>query len=444
METAQYKRKSTKIILVLIALFPVAAHIVLLLLSSSIRKIDYITFGKLDVAVSIIVLIYLLGGILALNNKKWMIRLILVIYSLLFTIIGAEAAFQFLYPGTNIPLLPMRIEYDPIIHFLPGINGKVKFSVNRYGLRGPDIDLDKPDIKILTLGGSAVECFYVTDKLSWPWRLQDILSERLKKNVFVGNAGRCGYLTPHCSFLLRNYKWAHRFDWVILLSGVNDMGTLLHDNYDERVKRVPAETFIKSNIIEKNGLPYYRNLMLYKKLKYNLSDTTVIQDFYGLWVDKARQTRRSALKTHAISQMPAKLSESLHVYKANLQNLINICRERNHNLLMLTQPTMWKKNLSPELENLLLEYVDENRAYTTETLERIINIYNAITIDVCKKEGIPYIDLSLLLSKDISTFYDDCHFNISGCEKIAKILADFFISTTSLKEKETGVHDTIE
>ncbi|HUT55081.1 MAG TPA: hypothetical protein VM658_16955 [bacterium] len=30
-----------------------------------------------------------------------------------------------------------------------------------------------------------------------------------------------------------------------------------------------------------------------------------------------------------------------------------------------------------------------------------------------------------LLAKDTATFYDDCHFNVSGSEKVAQNLADF-------------------
>jgi len=44
-----------------------------------------------------------------------------------------------------------------------------------------------------------------------------------------------------------------------------------------------------------------------------------------------------------------------------------------------------------------------------------------------REEGVNCVDLVSGLPKDTAVFYDDCHFNTSGCEKTARILTDFLI-----------------
>ena len=64
---------------------------------------------------------------------------------------------------------------------MPGIQGQIKLSVNRYGLRGPDTILEDNDLNILCVGGSTTECLYVSDESTWPWRLQNKLEVELEK-----------------------------------------------------------------------------------------------------------------------------------------------------------------------------------------------------------------------------------------------------------------------
>ena len=56
----------------------------------------------------------------------------------------------------------------------------------------------------------------------------------------------------------------------------------------------------------------------------------------------------------------------------------------------------------------------------------LVDAYNRAMIEVCRDEGVDCIDLASLLPKDTSVFYDDFHFNIPGCEKIANILTRYF------------------
>jgi hypothetical protein len=66
-----------------------------------------------------------------------------------------------------------------------------------------------------------------------------------------------------------------------------------------------------------------------------------------------------------------------------------------------------------------------SRPFTSAVMCSVMNRYNQATIDVCREENVDCIDLAGMLPKDTTIFYDHCHFNISGCERVAEILADY-------------------
>jgi lysophospholipase L1-like esterase len=299
--------------------------------------------------------------------------------------------------------------------------------VNRLGLRGPDVRLEDAGLKILCVGGSTTECLYITDEKSWPWRLEDKLTESLGRPVFVGNAGRSGHFTLHHDYLLRHYAPVAKFDWVVVLCGINDMGPLLRDNYEDRRRDVPHETLIGWSPI------YYRNLAICRaisrlwEMRKSEKIESVVEDAGGAWIAEDRQKRRRALQARTISALPAKMDEAIARYSRDLRRVIAACRQRGVKLVMMTQPTLWTEKMPPELEALLLIHSPDG-AYTPGTLSRMMERYNQALRDVCSVDKVDCIDLARLLAKDTSVFYDDCHFNVEGCETVATIVARFFDS----------------
>ncbi len=57
--------------------------------------------------------------------------------------------------------------------------------------------------------------------------------------------------------------------------------------------------------------------------------------------------------------------------------------------------------------------------------------YNEVLVSVARETGTPLADLAGGIPKDRSAFYDDCHFNDVGCEKVAQFLADRLIKEMS-------------
>jgi len=411
------EQKPAGIKLIAIALLPIFLH--LTLFSIDILKNSPVLIGRLDLAVFVLFIVYLCGLILTLQYKKYFMHLVLIMYSLFCAIIVIDLFFKF---SLNLPYAPVHWIADAGEGLMPGITGRIEFSINKYGLRGPQTGFREAEIKILTVGGSAVECYTVTDKLTWPWLLQYKLALRLGKRVYVGNAGKSSSFTLNHIYLLENYQLAPKFDWVILLAGVNDMGRLVQGDYASRKPFIPQETF---EYRWKNS-PYYRNLAFFQRIgrKYRaISNGQVLQDPAGGCYIAMRIKRRIFLANNPITSIPSsRIEQGLLTYKENLRKIIALCRKRNQNLVMVTQPALWQKNLPENLQNLLWEQTTDGAA-TAELLETLLKAYNQAMLEVCSQENIPCIDLASMLENDQSLFYDDCHFNIHGCEVASEIIA---------------------
>ncbi len=418
------KTKTSRWVVAIIFL-PALLHVAAF--GSSIFRSGAIPFGLTDFILILALVVYLGAALVAIRERRFALRFVLVTYSILLMVTAAESFLRFLAPACpeNYPHYPVK-RVSHASDTMPGISGEISWSVNRLGLRGPEVDIRRVRHRILAVGGSTTECLYVTDTKTWAWRLQDRLSESLGEPVYVGNAGRGGHFTLNHEYLLRHYPFTDYFEWVIVLAGINDLGRLLRNDYLKRSYRVPEETLLGTA-----KLPYYRSSVLYRLVSARLRGDVVVQDAEGRWIAEKREIRRKALSHGPVSDPPGALEEALAVYKQNLRKIIASCRSRHQKVLMLTQPTLYRKNMPDHLRTLLWAHVNEKTVYTEEVLAFLVDAYNRAMIEVCRDEGVDCIDLASLLPKDTSVLYDDCHFNVSGCDKVAGILHDFLLTRLS-------------
>jgi hypothetical protein len=435
-------RSPSRVLLTLLVL-PVLAYAVTMLLS--VLQRGNLQFGEPDLMLLILVLAYCCVGIYlaALRHALHLTRFLAGLYAILFAGVVAETALRLLLPPClqNVPWLPMHCVFDVGTN-LPGITGTVEYTVNNLGVRGPAVRLEEVDLRILCVGGSTTECLYVTDKLSWPWLLQDKLSRQLGKKVFVGNAGHAGHIVLNHDFLLTHYPLAPRFEWVVLLCGWNDLAAspLINDSYGVKKNLLDSTTLMNATS-EKGRRPSYHDLAVAQRLRETVQKiwhpAGTPQDTHGAWIDSWRQRRQVAMKTRAIQEVPhEELQAALRTYRKDLEQIIGTCRGQNQRLIMLTQPTIYRKDLPEELERLtfLVKGSESCACYTSNVLEQLMDAFNRTMIDVCRQRRIDCIDLAGSIPKDTTALYDDLHFNTNGCEKAADIVCDYFVAKLKTAE----------
>lgn len=420
-------------VLVLLMALPALVHVGLLALSFLDQDYQYISFEHLDLAILLAFVAYLLVALAAATSRTVALRFVLITYAALAALGIAEGVSRILLPAApeGLPHAPRRFSATVGEH-VPGLSGQAyTYSVNALGLRGPEVDLDDRDLKILCVGGSTTECVIVPDEKTWPWRLQDKLAERLDQKVFVGNAGISGQHTLHHAYQIANYAHVPEFDWVIVMCGMNDMGLVKNAG----IVPTDADTIAGEALtpVLKYRF-YYRHAGLVRLTQRVLAlagrGRTVVQDGMADWLRVERAKREKALETgNVVDEVAdADLATWCEEYRANLQAVIHACRERRVKLLMVTQATLYRKDLPPDLQKLLFSVNPDGSASSLAYLEKVIRAYNRTMVQLCREEAIPCLDLDARLPKDTTVFFDDCHFNVTGCEKVADILADFFTS----------------
>lgn len=379
----------------------------------------------------------LMSLVVSLKTKNIFRNILLITISTIFALASVEALLRITqYKNKKIdyyiwpPYLSLTVEAKQGL--LPGINSPSHFEINSIGLRGNEYEEDAA-LHVLMLGGSTTECSFVDQQQVWPLYMGKKISSQLEKNVWVGSGGKSGQ-TLRDNILEMKYFESQlpKVDIVVVLVGVNDFMQRLKDptyspdfltNIETQNKQLSHAFYIYPQM---NSFPHNTAIWdLLRKIKRGYLQKAKLADNTGEFYIEARKLRQESKK---IDTLPD-LTEALDEYQKNLEYMIQDAQKKSVKIIFLTQPTLWKSDMSTYEEKLLwfgcLD--DQGVCYTKEALNWGMNQYNERLLEVCKKNKIDCIDLANLLPKSTSTFYDDVHFNTSGSIEIANILADFLI-----------------
>ena len=352
--------------------------------------------------------------------------------------------------------------FRPVPDTMPGINGNSRFIINEDGVRGPSFS-DQDTFRILAVGGSTTECLYLDQAEAWPQLLQDMLNaEREQSDIWVGNLGKSGHDTRHNKLqverLLDQYP---RIDVVVLLQGVNDMRFWLNsfDNEELAAQRyVTDEAVLDQAFATRPGRtvefvrkgdhqswqcvsceePFYKRTEIWRRLRilkrayFGSGEEAIVQDEAGDIYLTARRRRREAVKENRLPN----LASGLAAYARNLEGIIDAVQSRRARVVFMTQPSIWRSDLPPDLDSLLFmggpiggdfyETAQKRDAYySVSVLADAMKQYNDEMLRVCQARGVLCLDLASQIPKDTSSLYDDVHFNEAGSAKVARALADF-------------------
>ncbi len=299
---------------------------------------------------------------------------------------------------------------------MPGVSPNGRFYTNSYGIRGDEFN-KRQRYRVLTLGGSTTEFLYIDQQKSWPYILQKELTRYYGYPVWVGNIGKSGLSTKGNLLELRHLLPQYpKVDLIIALIGFNDfqieLGGIRLAN--ERKSQEEQEDIVFA-MHPKRSLSGPRQ-----------NKSGIIEDEAGKWYLAARNARRNARQI--LDELPD-LSSALIQYEKNLNEIIDIAKNSSSRIIFLTQPFIWHKGLT-EAEQQLLWFGFANVEgvyYSVDVLNRGLMAFNQKLMEVCQKRGIECIDIERLLPKNTSVFYDDVHFNESGCEQVAAIIYDYLI-----------------
>lgn len=367
------------------------------------------------VALSAVALLALVAGgaVLTGPGRRALGRAWLHVVLLAAAAVGAVIAVELLRPPGVPPgafhLRPpgQRLLFDPDPRWVPGVVGAGALTTNRLGLRGPELPPGGAAYRILCVGGSTTECLYLDDGEAWTGLLPARLARAWGRRVWVGSAGMSGYSTAeHLPFLERWERLA-AIDCVVLLAGVNDFALLALGGRDPVAPTWTAPAWTRTSAMR-----------MFRDLHKQTRGAPLYQDPRGAWYEARREVRRYAPKVTGLPD----LEPALAAYQARLEAIATTCERRGVELVLATQPVLWREGLDPRSEDLLwLGWSAERGSfYTAGALREGIDRFNRRLVEVAGSRGLRVVDLSGL-SGDPRWFFDDCHFTEAGARRVADL-----------------------
>jgi lysophospholipase L1-like esterase len=367
----------------------------------------------------------------------WPATFVLVVFAaeLFQRLIEPAQGRYFMFP----PQTERVIRLDPaVIH---GVKPAARFVVNEYGLRGeppPTADARR----LLVLGGSMVEGLAQDDAETSAAHLQRLANAgQPERRVWVGNAGRSGLTSFEHVIQLRHLPgMLPPLDSVIVVAGVNDLA-YGYVNAAARERRAVSEeerydrTFY-SIVRPQGGFPH--NLALYRlylsvERTRGLAGRGVLQNVVGessSYTEWVRTSRLERARARPHVDATPDLAPYLAIYRDNLNRLADMAAARGVKLVLVTQPLMYRAGQSAKEEAVYGAYgkvegytsKGESRYYSSGSLDRMIRMYDAVMLQVCKARGLACIDAAAEMPPSAELYYDGLHLTDQGAARFAAIV----------------------
>ncbi|NQT24004.1 SGNH/GDSL hydrolase family protein [candidate division KSB1 bacterium] len=258
---------------------------------------------------------------------------------------------------------------------------------------------DSMDFKIFCLGGSTTEFLDSQDR-DWPDRVESLLNEKSDKKVHVSNQGRQWYTTQHS---LINYEINlrhHQPDILIVMHTIND---LLHN----------ADFCYFSFAPFKEDYSHF-----YGPLSRILTNPTLIStmgDFISMfWYHTPREVVEQ-------TEFPG-----LAPFKRNLNTLIDLAKKDGVQVILMTQPNLYKVDISDKEKSKLAmlnsEAIGDNKKWSYNTAFIGFQKYTEAVKEIAAERNVILIDLEQAVPKTLEYFDDDVHYEDIAFDLVANTI----------------------
>ncbi len=354
----------------------------------------------------------------AQTPKKILFFSVTGIVSFLVTALLAEGIVRVVSPPNVFsPFIPLRPHNVLQLHVkLRGVSEFAHNTTNRWGLRGdePPVDWDS-HCTIITIGGSTTQCFYLDDKKTWPYLLQEKL-RKVYPGVWVGNAGISGHSTRAHVVFVRDVLPQIKPKIAIFLTGINDLWYSM-DNH-ALTRGNPAEQ------------PQWKTIVLgYSRLAQILFLWKIVWFDHTVVLDRSANENFAATPLAREMELPKDLRTlvpSIQQYRQNLRTIIHDLKTQNVRPIFLTQPLLydssqkWKKVLGWDYSN-----NGTSGLLSAATHAQLLGFFNEELLHICEDEQIDIVDLASIIPHSEECFYDSMHLTEHGAEFVADQIARY-------------------
>jgi hypothetical protein len=321
--------------------------------------------------------------------------------------------------------------YHPYLQNTPKANDAA-YHVNRWGFRGDNIEQSKGNdvFRIFVFGGSTVFCGTVPYEQSHCY----VLEKRLRQvypqyRIEVQNLGADWHATEHDTIKLLFFAQDFSPDLVITYHAINDLA-----------RSLTPDAFAEG--------PYWSDYRHYYGAAANLASggrkiaSTVTLGHWcsDLRFDQIRVTGPegnglNGVKTFFVGKArPVEVTrwQSLQSFERNLRDFVNIVRSKEMHVLLATQPSLYREDLTEAEQQLLAFPLSHHFGGKRPSLHSMIDgmqRFNDATRRLAVENGVDLVDLEQLMPKSTEYLFDDVHYTKAGNELIGNAFADHLIES---------------
>jgi lysophospholipase L1-like esterase len=344
------------------------------------------------------------------------------------------------------PFKPGQTILHPDAEILHGTVSPSRFTINEFGLRSPrlrSISKGSNELRIFCVGGSTTECLYLDDDNAWPeqlWKRLDPVKAS-SQTIDVINCGVSGYTTREHIATLAQRVVPLQPNIVLILAGGNDLGLqLLTEDYDilrrdSRSRHTlrspePGDTRELAKVALCDVSQVVRRFVWLKRSWRTTDDRgNPLQDLEGRWYQEQRLTGSKLPYGHLPSDVPTT------EFEQNLRTLVGICRSNAATPVLITQPTIMRDGM-PESELwMTADCIYRNQRMRPEEYRALLDRFNAAALRVAAESNCILIDLAREMSGNAEWFYDACHFNVAGANKVAEVIHQCLVANREIRHQ---------
>ncbi|MEM8960440.1 MAG: hypothetical protein AAGD38_03095 [Acidobacteriota bacterium] len=369
-----------------------------------------------------------------------------------------EVALRLLDDVRPYRVLPadLRFEVDVPSNIITGIDPPSWLTTDGWGIRGTEsYPEDEGRLRILAIGGSTTLNRRLDDTETWCARLAATLEERRHELLpWCGSIGRPGFGAGEHVWAMRRFVPQLDIDVAVVLVGVNDLIPALRwpgrnpglENADA-VELFATRSFFDAPL-RIAPEPWPRSLAWYQ-LAARLGRNRGPESSWGRETLDSRHPQPARDRWSAAPEERDELPDlepALEVYEANLERLIAAAAELEIDLVLVTQPALWRADLEPEPRARLWmgvvgSYEAPKARWSPAALSRAMHLYNERlrkvvhahrrTADGAERPGgsVALVDLAPVMDGDVELFWDDVHFTELGAQCAGAEIASLFAPT---------------
>jgi len=336
------------------------------------------------------------------------------------------------------PLSDRVLKPEPA--FVPGVAPVAHFQINQHGLRGSGpVATGDPDI--LIVGNSTLECLYLDQDATVSAQVQRTLADN-GLEVEITTAAKSGMLSWHCAQLARAHlRLTDSIRCVVAMPTGGEVNRWLRGSAPTVTRAMQRALFIWP------AAPEMSRRKLVSRLRYtalvrdqgkallqwlHLAETEGGMTDNGSIYETWRRGRAAGRKVDVPEDRREALPAALREYRVQLNSLLENCRARDAELVLVTQPTMFDDQLTPHARELWWSGtlgdggpLETRRYLTEEAFHRSMEDFNDTMRAFAADHGCLCVDLADTMREGEGRFfYDTVHLHDEGAREAGRIIGE--------------------